>query len=348
MMSGRKSILFFLSFAYVIVIPGVRAVALPTQDIPIALGNGDQTLPTIAGNWIAWEDRQAGRIRVQNRTTNTQFLVGPNPGGGSQGHPRISGDTVVWQGNPDAKGTLFYDNLADAATPQKVFDEVTPQYVGDVSGNLAIWQESIDSPLISGDLYGSYIGSNTKFPISTTGGVNPWPVTDGRFVVWREWNGANHTSLYMKDLQTGSSSLLQFSGGDPEIEAGIAVFGADGGIAVRNLLTGDSSTIPTQIPFSVSISGDLLVYSIKPPGKNDYDLWGVHRQTGEQFLISDAPGDQLFPDVNGNFVVWADTRNGNFDIYGTFVPEPATMTLVGCGLLCAFFIRRRPNKQLPI
>lgn len=342
-MISRRQLILFIALACTGAIPCERALALAV-DIPIALGNGDQTLPTITGNWIAWEDRQAGRVRAQNRSTGAQFLVGPNPsiGGGNQGHPRLSGDTVLWQGNPGGKGTLFFDNLADANPYQKVLDQSISQFIGDINGNLAIWEETTGSPLTEGNLYGSYLGSNTKFPIADTGNVMSWPVTDGRFVIWREFDGVNHSSLYIKDLQTGTSSLFQFTGGDPEIDDGIAVFGADGGIAVRNLLTSDASTIPTVIPASVAISGDLLVYSIKPAGKSDYDLWGVHRQTGEQFLISDAPGNQLFPDVSGDFVVWADTRNGNFDIYGAWIPEPSTAALLFVAWICGSFIRRRP------
>lgn len=337
MILRRQSIFLVFTLACTAVIPSEQALA----DFPIALGAGDQTVPTISNNWIAWEDRQAGRVRAENRAAGIPFLVGPNLGiGGTQGHPRLSGDTVVWQGNPGGKGTLFYDNLANADPYQKVLDEPASQSSADISGSLVVWQEPGANPLINGDLYGNYLGSNSKFPISTTGSVMPWPVTDGRFVIWREFDGVNHSSLYKKDLQTGSSSLFQFTGGDPEIDAGIAVFGASG-IAVRNLLTGDSSTIPTQTPFSVSISGSLAVYSIISPGKSDYDLWGVYLQTGQQFLISEAPGDQLFPDVSGNFVVWADTRNGNFDIYGALVPEPGTVALLGVALIAGLFIRRR-------
>ena len=76
---------------------------------------------------------------------------------------------------------------------------------------------------------------------------------------------------------------------------------------------------------SVAISGDLIVFSVIPPGNGGYtDLWGLRLSNPQPFVISNAPGDQLWPDVQNNFVVWSDSRSGDFDIYGMYVPEPTS------------------------
>jgi hypothetical protein len=240
---------------------------------------------------------------------------------------------------------LFYDNLAHPSPPQKVYDQALNQGYGDVRGNLVIWAEdSSDPSAIGGNLYGSYLGSNSKFPISTDNNVFYAPVTDGRFVAWTAWADQNHLSTYARDLQTNTTTLLHTqTKTDFGIDNGIVAYGIVGGVAVNNLLTNQTFTIPAPPTFSVAVGGDLIVYSAKPAGKSDYDLFGVRLPNLQPFIISDAPGDQLWAPVKGNFVAWTDSRNGDYDIYGTFVPEPGTITLAACGAACALFVRRRPS-----
>jgi beta propeller repeat protein len=322
-----------------------------TIEVPIAvIAGSDQEFPTLSSDWIAWQDGTAAAnvwsVRAENRANYVPFTVSPGPAGISHSRARLFGDTVMWLGYPGGKGTLLYDNLADATPPQNLFNQATPQVFGDVNNNsLTVWQETSGSPLLTGNLYGSYIGTNTKFAISTTGNVYLNPVTDGRFVVWREWVGANQLNLMEKDLQTGTTSTLINSGPQAEIDAGIVVYPVSNGIAVRNLLTGQSSTIVTQTPASLSISGDLVVYSVKPLGKTDFDLWGVYLQNGQPFPIISGPGDQVWPDVQGNYAVWSDNRSGDYDVYGAIVPpapvpEPAAAAALFAAA-CGLALRRR-------
>src|SRR4029079_14700935 len=122
----------------------------------------------LSANWIAWEDDRARplvrTVRAESRTTGTEFWVSPDPTAGpvaDYAHPRISGDTLTFQGNPESKGTMFVDNLANAAPFQKVYEESMHQYSVDVNGNMVVWENAPSSPL-AGDIYGSILGSNTK------------------------------------------------------------------------------------------------------------------------------------------------------------------------------------------
>src|SRR4051794_40374542 len=178
MTSRRQSLLFFLALTCINEFAFERALAL-TQDIPIViLAGSDQQQPTISNNWIAWQDSRPAQgvygVRAKNRAGGAEFWVSPNPGSAYYSRPRLSGDTILFPGNPGSKGVQFYDNLADANPPQKVYDQVRSEGHGDVHDNLAVWYEVPDPALNQGDLYGSYLGSNTKFPISTTGNVGPF------------------------------------------------------------------------------------------------------------------------------------------------------------------------------
>jgi beta propeller repeat protein len=317
-----------------------------TQDIPIVvLAGSDQFEPKISNNWIAWRDSRTSNgvygVRAENRAGGPEFWVSPSPGSAYYAPLGFSGDTIVFQGNPGSKGTLFYDNLADASPYQKVYAQTNDQLTGDTRNNLVIWQDVVNSSSY-GDLYGSYLGSNTKFPISTTGNVAYFPTTDGRFVVWHEFN-ASQLDLWAKDLQTGISKKLQAGTGQfADIDNGIVAYAAATGVGIYNLLTDQSFVIPAPTMFSVAISGDLVVFDVPPNGaSSSYDIWGTRISNPQPFVISNAPGDQFLPDVFGNFVVWEDYRNGDIDIYGAIVPEPATIALF-CGLsVAALFVHRQ-------
>jgi beta propeller repeat protein len=68
------------------------------------------------------------------------------------------------------------------------------------------------------------------------------------------------------------------------------------------------------------ISGNIVVwYDFRhdPTGAaGNADIYGYDLATGQEFAICTAGGRQWYPDVDGNIVVWEDSRNGNPDIYG--------------------------------
>jgi beta propeller repeat protein len=339
-----RPMLFLIAVTCATSMYGSRAAAA-VPDIPIAVVPGsDQTEPRISNNWIAWRDARTSNrvygVRAVNRAGGSDFWVSPNPGSAYYAPLGFSGDTILFQGNPGSKGTLFYDNLADANPYQKVYDETTNQLTGDIGNNLVVWEDGASAPY--GNLYGSYLGSNTKFPISTTGHVFYYPMTDGRFVVWHEINSSSQFELWTKDLQTGVSKMLQSGTGQyADVDNGIVAYGVSSGVGIYNLLTNQNFVIPAPLVSSVSISGDMVVFNVQPNGpSSNYDVWGARISNPQPFVISDAPNHQFLPVVSGNFAVWQDYRNGDVDIYGAAVPEPGVGALLIGALICSVLIRR--------
>lgn len=71
------------------------------------------------------------------------------------------------------------------------------------------------------------------------------------------------------------------------------------------------------------ISGDTVVWVQEDPGtapSTTDRVWVKSLSTGKAFAVSNGPGLQQYPDVSGDVVVWADTRNSSpydeRDIYG--------------------------------
>jgi beta propeller repeat protein len=72
------------------------------------------------------------------------------------------------------------------------------------------------------------------------------------------------------------------------------------------------------------ISGDTVVWVQEDPGTAPPNVtarvWVKSLSSGRLFPVSNAPGLQEYPDVSGDLVVWADSRNScptcDRDIYG--------------------------------
>ena len=89
---------------------------------------------------------------------------------------------------------------------------------------------------------------------------------------------------------------------------------------------------------SPSTSGRLKTCE-RPERNGNYDIYGYDLAKGVEFPIYVGPGEQYFPAVRGNLVVWMEDLNGDTNTYGAYVPEPATLSLLALGGLA--ILRRR-------
>jgi len=96
--------------------------------------------------------------------------------------------------------------------------------------------------------------------------------------------------------------------------------GADGAtdLKLRDLATGDERTLASGTISLPAIGGDLVVWVTYNADKTS-DISGRDLATGEDLTICKAPGNQNYPRVSNDVVVWEDWRKGNkagADIYG--------------------------------
>ena len=78
------------------------------------------------------------------------------------------------------------------------------------------------------------------------------------------------------------------------------------------------------------------------------EIYGYDLSTGNQFPICINGIYPSHPAISGDLVVWMDYRNdeyleGNYDIYGAYIPEPATLCLLAVGGLAV--MRRRCGRR---
>jgi beta propeller repeat protein len=72
----------------------------------------------------------------------------------------------------------------------------------------------------------------------------------------------------------------------------------------------------------------------------DGDIFAYSILTGHEFQVHRGPSEQVEPSVSGQYVVWQDKRNGNWDIYGAVV-DPATDSV-----LDEFVVYKGPGDQM--
>jgi len=143
------------------------------------------------------------------------------------------------------------------------------------------------------------------------------------------------TFVYGKDLSTGEV----FTVGDglpnqmrPSVSGDLVAWDSSAqgqcGIRASNFRTGQEWPVcPTGL--AAAISGDVIVWhdvrnspTGVPPGFTNLDIYGRDLATGQELAICKVGGDQLYPEISGNVVVWTDYRAvfpgaaGAPDVYG--------------------------------
>lgn len=170
-----------------------------------------------------------------------------------------------------------------------------------------------------------------EFPVYTGTGGQTFPAIDGDIVVWIDASLDDNGPIHYKYLSTAQDCIIPNSqtsswwGWVPAIDGDTIVW-----TDIRNEVGGDFDfygyDLATEKEFvvwsegsqrpGIDIAGNLVVGVETGAGADDYDIYGYELSSNIRFPISTAPNYQYTPVTNGNVVVWADRRSGNWDIYG--------------------------------
>jgi beta propeller repeat protein len=283
------------------------------ENIPVIVAPGNQGNAAIWGNYIVWGGAVNQAYDIQQRK------IVEMPGLNIDGQPAIWENKVVWEG-----GTGYYDlYLKQMVYPAGLSVGKRPS----MHNNKIVWGYSTGYYDLSLQQMINPPGLSISYGPDIFEDKIVWSNADGYFDIGLQ------QMVYPAGLHIGSSpaiydnkivySYLFYSYYDLDLQQYVSIEGAFG------------------LLYMPDIFEDTIVwsnYDAEPPTIHDIYLLDPINKT---IKVTES-GTTGLPQIYDDIVVWMDSRNGDWDIYMTVIPEPSTMVLFGTGLIV--LLSSRPNK----
>ena len=262
---------------------------------------------TIAFNWDGKDQAQAiqppgyytVRIRLTDALGRTNFTTRVVQIGNLTGDPQTLADVIRGPRNPYARGRW------------------------------GVWQDQSDGYY---QIYAQNLSDAVGQPLKLTSGIlsQESPKTDGRHVVWQGRQPNGNWDIYLKDLQSGApprklSDTLTRDEINPCIEWPWIVYqsraagrtSAPWQLRAYNVLSDETLTVSpsTQDQLDPDIQEARVVWQdFRNVGFGE--IYFKNLETGEARRITTNPYGQYSPVIYDRWIVWADNRNDQVDLYG--------------------------------
>ncbi len=250
------------------------------------------------GNWDIYMYYQA---YLGNGNWDVQPEVRVTNGQGNNEYPKIYNDTIVYQSDRNGNWDIYMYNITSKVETQ-ITNNTADQANPAIYDLTVVWQDArntfIDTSVqvyTGGDIYLYNLTTHTEkcLPLPEQNCFSP-AISGNRIVYIAE--------LYWRDPY----SLIRF------VRPYVCSYDLSTGIET-DLAAGKIDAIPSNgIHYmnSPAIDGNLVAWT---QIGGDWDVAVRDVSTGATW--GSAWGNQERPDINGNFVVYQDDSNGNWDVY---------------------------------
>jgi beta propeller repeat protein len=252
-----------------------------------------------------------------------------------QNDPAISGDIIVYTDYRGADADIWYYDLG-TGSESSVTTAPGSQVLTDVSGGTIAYN---DFDLCDVFIYDTVTGTNTNITNNAGTSRAQNPAIGGKLVAWEDSRNIASSSIdiYAKDLATGEERRVSDLPGTDRASAvagGIIVFASCAPFASQvDIYAYDWATrTTTQIENTLDDSRDpdtnglVVVYSRRSASSGEKDIYYYDLTTGvEKQLLLD--GDQVNPNISGDYVVFEDIISGLYHVRLWHVPTGCVFDL---------------------
>jgi len=269
----------------------------------------------VGGDWeIAW-----GEVD----TATHVFLPYPYVSiAGSQTHPAISGDWIVWQDHRGANWDIYARNLTAPGVEVAVCTAPGNQTLPRLSGNLVVWQDHRGD---NWDVYSNDVSSPAGNGAKLAGGKGDQtaPDVDGQHIVWVDTRSGD-ANIWAYDTIAVTTAALVTNGAwqdQPTVDGDRVVWrdfrharrkGTD--LYVHDFVGGTNKPLVTSFgnQNDPRLSDDMLVYTDYRNAMLRTKAWGADvafydLTLDEDFTVAAGKGSQSSPAIDGFLVLWTDS-----------------------------------------
>lgn len=267
---------------------------LSQPEIPITQNLANQISPKIFNDIIVWQDDRNGNwdIYMYNITSKIETQITNNSA--IQINPAIDGNHIVWQDDRNGNPGIY---MFDLETQTEQVIETLRHFDPAISGNRIVYIENIATNNYYLDCYDLSTGARTTlaYDWDLDGNRMAHPAIFGNRVAWMKENLVTsfllpRWDIYMRDLTTNNRWDWRTYNEANEVYPDI----------YRNYIVYERYTYSRT-----GTQGDSHVY-----------LYNI--DIGTEYRVTNSSSLQIEPAITaeyGNYIVYMDNRNGNWDIY---------------------------------
>lgn len=317
---------------------GTKAIAKNEADL-------GQDYPAVSGDTAVYEDYSGlswSSIGVNNLNTPgsimlpdaIQFVIDPGTGlpkppyqyftdwANSHMLPDISGSWVAWQVDDMPGSPYWYFQIAafnlqkPADPPRRITYRSSDAWNACIDGKFVVWTDYRNDPdgyrdwyypiVDNPDIYLHDLSTQQTYPLCTKPDWQLLPRVSGNLVVWEDWRDGVQADIYLYDLTVDSDG-----DGIPNWREAVR---PTPDLAERRLTSTVWSELDPDISGRTAVWLDYERYYYGTA--NSADIYAMDVDTMVETAVAvDPPTTRMQPRIDGDHVVWADARMGQWDVY---------------------------------